>query len=72
LPDKTYSKTGETVLEALEAITPPPVFKSKGIFTAKFGKFESQVWMWPVYLRKLFVNPTSRKLLAKRLTLGLK
>jgi len=72
LPDKTHSKTGSTILEALEAIEPPQFFKAKAIITVNFGKLKAEVWMYPFQLRKLFVNPTSRQLLAKRLMLGLK
>jgi hypothetical protein len=72
LPDKVYSKSAPTVLEAIEKLPRPVFFKSKAIFELKSGKQKSEVYMWPHMLRKLFVNPMSRALLSKRLTLALK
>jgi hypothetical protein len=72
LPDKTYSKTADSILSALETMPVPQYFKSKGIIEAKLGKFKAEVWMYPAALRKLFASPMSRVLLAKRLLNALK
>ena len=61
LPDKTLTKTGATILEALETIPLPTFFKTKAIISVTFGKLKAEMWMYPVQLRKLFVNPTDRK-----------
>lgn len=68
----TQTKTGETILEALEALERPTYFKSKGIISVKYGKLFTEIYMWPILLRKLFTNQTSRLLLEKRLLSALK
>ena len=72
LPNQTYSKSAPTILEALNTLKLPQFFKGKGIITVQYGKLKAEVWMWPVYLRKLFVNQTARLLLQKRLLNSLK
>ena len=72
LPDNLYSKQANTIIEALDGLEIPPYFKGKGILSVQFGKLEAEVWMYPVQLRKLFVNSTSKLLLQKRLLLNLK
>ena len=72
LPDNLYSKQAKTIVEALDNLEIPTYFKGKGIISVQFGKLKSEVWMYPVQLRKLFVNSTSKLLLQKRLLLNLK
>ena|ERR1035438_4945800 len=72
LPGKTYSQTASTILEALNGVETPVFFKSKGIVEAEQGKIKSEVWMYPAALRKLFANPMSKVILAKRLSLSFK
>ena len=72
LPDKTYSKSASTPLQAIQALQRPVFFKSKGIIQLTYGKLKAETWMYPVLLRKLFNNPMSKQLLAKRLSLALK
>ena len=72
LADKTYSKSASSVEEALKELKQPLFFKTKGIMSVKAGKLKSETWMYPAQLRKLFINPMSKTLLAKRLTSALK
>jgi hypothetical protein len=72
LPNNFYQTSAATIRGALDKIETPVYFKGKGIIEARLGKLKSEVWMYPVQLRKLFVNPTSKMLLAKRLILTLK
>ena len=72
LGTETQTKSGETILEALELLEKPIYFKTKGIISVKFGKQFAEIYMWPILLRKLFVNQTSRLLLEKRLLSALK
>ena len=72
LPDKTHTKTADSILAALEAIKPPTFFKSKAIIEVKYGKLKAELYMWPFQLRKLFVNPMMRVVFAKRLSSVLK
>lgn len=60
------------MLEAVDSLQPPHFFKSKAIILAKYGKKKAEVWFYPFQLRKIFINPMSRLLLAKRLMNGLK
>jgi hypothetical protein len=72
LPGKTYSKTADTILEALEQVKRPLFFKSKVVIKVQVGKLKSECWMYPFQLRKLFVNQICRLMLQKRLINALK
>lgn len=72
LPDKIYSKSAETILEALNEIHVENTFKTKGVICVKYGKKYAELLLPIPMMKKLLVNQLSRELLQKRLLLSLK
>ena len=53
LSDKTYSKSANSVEDALNKLKQPLFFKTKGIISLTAGKLKAETWMYPAQLRKL-------------------
>jgi hypothetical protein len=69
--DHTYKGEGDTILEALEQIK-PTVIKGKAVFNLTFGDLSSELVMYPLVLKRLFVNKISREIFQKRMGAALK
>lgn len=72
LGDKTYKSTGETVLDALQALEHPPKIMLKGVIIVKKGKLKKEQLMYPVRLKRLFYNKNFLAIQAKYLEIGMK
>lgn len=72
LPDKTYSKTAPSIVEALDALNLDVKIGSKGVFEVQFGKLKAEIYLWPRMIRKLAINKLSKELFQKRMIGALK
>ena len=72
LADKTYTKIGSTIADALDALDLSVKVGGKGIFQVKYGKLRAEVFLYPRMIKKLAVNQLSRQLFQKRLLTALK
>lgn len=71
LPDKTYTNSAATIVEALEVLNPEHL-KSKVIVGVQYGTKYAEVLLWPRMMKKLLVNKIFKELFQKRMILALK
>lgn len=70
--DKTYRASADTIVEAVEKLKRPAIFKGKSVLRVKAGKMSSEMPCYPYFLRRLFINPISREIFQKRMAAALK
>lgn len=64
--DKVYKATGDTILQALDKVTPPKV-TTKGVFVFTKGKVRKELVYGVPQLKKIFAaSATTRAVFAKR------
>lgn len=66
LADKTYIEKADSILEAINAISPDPI-KTRGIFTVTDGKMTAERTFYVAQLKKLLANKTAKEIFAKRM-----
>jgi hypothetical protein len=63
---EVYTAKADTVVAAVEQLTPGPL-KGKGVITVFSGDKKSELMAYPIFLKRLFVNPTARLIFEKRM-----
>lgn len=69
--DRISEQDAEDIPTALKQLAPES-FKGKGIFKIQRGKQQSETYLYPRQMRRLFINSISQQLFAKRMTNALK
>jgi len=67
----SYGAKGDTIAEALEKIR-PTMIRNKGIITATKDGMKSEIFLYPILMRRMLVNKMYRTILDRRLTSLLK
>lgn len=71
LATKTYTKIAPSITEALEKMEPEHLTKSRGVFKITYNKLKSEIMLFPLPMKRLFVNKTARLIFQKRMIAAL-
>lgn len=67
--NETYNGSGETMIEALNALALPPKFFLKGILDISHGDKHKNMLLPPMRIKRLFMtSPSMKNVVAKQLT----
>jgi hypothetical protein len=66
LGDLTFTKIAPSIVEALEKMQPTHLSKAKGVLTVSSRGLKTEILMYPLQLKRLFINKTARTMFQKR------